>query len=184
MIVTDSMLKKIYEPGLWFLKSIHPSSDICDLVYDLAVKSGTRVLVKTQHNKEMQGNIITKVMKDHLDKASDQNERNWLEQDMSEYHEHGFFSYSEDMNEYAENGYFWRDTVILMDDLHEIGNYSNDIIILEDIKDLYYEDEKDLLKILQSNHVDAVRHKDTMIILVQEKNYGPASDFIKTHLFN
>ena len=184
MIVTDSMLKKIYMPGLWFLKSRHPSSDICDLVYDLAVKSGTRVLVKTQDNREMQGNIITKVMKDHLDKASDQNERDWLEQDMSEYHEHGFFSYSEDMNEYAENGYFWRDTVILMDDLHEIGNYSNDIIILEDINDLYYEDEKDLLKILQSNHVDAVRHKDTMIILVQEKNYGPASDFIETHLFN
>ena len=142
MIVTDSMLKKIYEPGLWFLKSIHPSSDICDLVYDLAVKSGARVLVKTQHNKEIQGDIITKVMNDHLDKASDQNERILLEQDMYEYHDHGFFSYSEEMNEYAENGYFWRDTVILMDDLHEIGNYSNDIIILEDMNDLHYEDVK------------------------------------------
>jgi hypothetical protein len=103
---------------------------------------------------------------------------------MYEYHDHGFFSYSEEMNEYAENGYFWRDTVILMDDLHEIGNYSNDIIILEDMNDLHYEDETDLLKILQLNHVDAIRHRDTIVVLVQEENYGPASDFIETHLFN
>ena len=184
MIVTESMMLKISEPGIWFMKSSEQITDISNLIYELSVKGCAHLFVNTQYLKEIKRDVVAKVMKDRLDEASDENERNWLEQDMSEYHEHGFFSYSEDMNEYAENGYFWRDTVILMDDLHEIGNYSNDIIILEDINDLYYEDEKDLLKILQSNHVDAVRHKDTMIILVQEKNYGPASDFIKTHLFN
>ena len=52
------------------------------------------------------------------------------------------------------------------------------------MNDLHYEDETDLLKILQLNHVDAIRHRDTMVVLVQEENYGPASDFIETHLFN
>ena len=183
MIVTDSMMQKVYEPGLWFLKSSRPSSDICDLIYELAVKGGARIFVKAQQNKNIQSNVITRVMKDRLDEATDQNERDWLEQEMTGYHEHGFFDYPEEMNDYIENGYFWNYTVILMDDLHEIGNYNNDIIILEDINDLQYGDEKDLLKILQLNHEDAIEYKDTMIILVQEKSYGPATEFIETHLF-
>ena len=154
MIVTDSMLQKVYEPGLWFLKSSRPSSDICDLIYELAVKGGAHIFVKAQQNKNIQRNVITRVMKDYLEEATDQNERNWMEQEIIGYHEQ-----------------------------HEIGNYNNDIIILEDINDLQYGDEKDLLKILQLNHEDAIEYKDTMIILVQEKSYGPATEFIETHLF-
>ena len=184
MILTDSMLQKVDMPGLWFLKSSRPSSDISDLIYELSVKGCAHFFVRSQFKREIQKDVLAKVMKDFLDEASDENERNWLEQEMSEHKEHGFFFYPEELNDYVENGYFWCDTVILMDDLHEIGNYSNDIIILEDMNDLHYEDETDLLKILQLNHVDAIRHRDTMVVLVQEENYGPASDFIETHLFN
>ena len=184
MIVSDSMMQKVDMPGLWFLKSNRPSSDISDLIYELSVKGCAHFFVRSQFKREIQKDVLAKVMKDFLDEASDENERNWLEQEMSEHKEHGFFFYPEELNDYVENGYFWCDTVILMDDLHEIGNYSNDIIILEDMNDLHYEDETDLLKILQLNHVDAIRHRDTMVVLVQEENYGPASDFIETHLFN
>ena len=38
MIVSDSMLQKVDMPGLWFLKSSRPSSDISDLIYELSVK--------------------------------------------------------------------------------------------------------------------------------------------------
>ena len=183
MIVTDSMLQKVYELGLWFLKSSRPSRDICDLIYELSVKGGAHIFVKTQHNKEIRENVLAKVMKDCLDEATDQNERVWLEQAMSEYHEYGFFYYPDEMNDYIENGYFWSYTVIMMDDLHEIGNYNNDLIILEDMNDLHYGDEKDLLTILQLNHKDAIDYKDTMIIIIQEKDYGPATEFIETHLF-
>ena len=184
MIVSDSMMQKVDMPGLWFLKSNRPLSDISDLIYELSVTGCAHFFVRSQFKREIQKDVLAKVMKDFLDEASDENERNWLEQEMSEHKEHGFFFYPEELNDYVENGYFWCDTVILMDDLHEIGNYSNDIIILEDMNDLHYEDETDLLKILQLNHVDAIRHRDTMVVLVQEENYGPASDFIETHLFN
>ena len=168
MIVSDSMMQKVDMPGLWFLKSNRPLSDISDLIYELSVKGCAHFFVRSQFKREIQKDVLAKVMKDFLD----------------EHKEHGFFFYPEELNDYVENGYFWCDTVILMDDLHEIGNYSNDIIILEDMNDLHYEDETDLLKILQLNHVDAIRHRDTMVVLVQEENYGPASDFIETHLFN
>ena len=38
MLVSDSMLQKVDMPGLWFLKSNRPSSDISDLIYELSVK--------------------------------------------------------------------------------------------------------------------------------------------------
>ena len=65
----------------------------------------------------------------------------------------------------------------------DIINFHNNNIILEDIFELGYDDEKDLLKILQLNQEDAIRINTTMIIFVQEKDYGSATEFIENHLF-
>ena len=48
MIVTDSMLQKVDMPGLWFLKSSRPSSDISDLIYELSVKGCAHFFVRSQ----------------------------------------------------------------------------------------------------------------------------------------
>ena len=186
MLVSDSMLQKVDMPGLWFLKSNRPSSDISDLIYELSVKGCAHFFVRSQFKREIQKDVLAKVMKDFLDEASDENERNWLEQEMSEYKEHGFFFYPEELNDYVENGYFWCDTAHFLDDLPsmpDIINFHNNNIILEDIFELGYDDEKDLLKILQLNQEDAIRINTTMIIFVQEKDYGPATEFIENHLF-
>ena len=186
MIVSDSMLQKVDMPGLWFLKSSRPSSDISDLIYELSVKGCAHFFVRSQFKREIQKDVLAKVMKDFLDGASDENEKNWLEQEMSEYKEHGFFYYPEELNDYVENGYFWCDTAHFLDDLPsmpDIINFDNNNIILEDISELKYDDEKDFLKILQLNQEDAIRINTTMIIFVQEKDYGPATEFIENHLF-
>ena len=186
MIVSDSMLQKVDMPGLWFLKSSRPSSDISDLIYELSVKGCAHFFVRSQFKREIQKEVLAKVMKDYLDGASDENERNRLELGMSEYKEHGFFYYPEELNDYVENGYFWCDTAHFLDDLPfmpDIINFDNNNIILEDIFELGYDDEKDLLKILQLNQEDAIRINTTMIIFVQEKDYGPATEFIENHLF-
>ena len=186
MIVSDSMLQKVDQPGLWFIKSNRPSSDISDLIYELSVKGCAHFFVWSQFKREIQKNVLAKVMKDYLNGASDESERNWMEQEMSEYKEHGFFYYPEELNDYVENGYFWCDTAHFLDDLPsmpEIINFDNNNIILEDIFDLKYDGEKDLLKIFQLNQEDAIRINTTVIIFVQEKNYGPATEFIENHLF-
>ena len=186
MIVSDSMMQKVDMPGLWFLKSNRPLSDISDLIYELSVKGCAHFFVRSQFKREIQKDVLAKVMKDFLDGASDENERNWLEREMSEYYEHGFFFYPEELNDYVENGYFWCDTAHFLDDLPsmpDIINFHNNNIILEDIFELGYDDEKDLLKILQLNQEDAIRINTTMIIFVQEKDYGPATEFIENHLF-
>ena len=66
----------------------------------------------------------------------------------------------------------------------DIINFDNNNIILEDISELEYDDEKDLLKILQLNQEDAIRINTTVIIFVQDKDYGPATEFIEKHLFD
>lgn len=187
MIVTDSMLQKVDMPGLWFLKSSRPSSDISDLIYELSVKGCAHYFVRSQFKREIQKEVLAKVIKDYLDGASDENERNWMEQELSEYREHGFFYYPEELNDYVENGYFWCDTAHFLDDLPSmpnITNFYNNKIILEDIFELEYDDEKDLLKILQLNQEDAIRINTTVIIFVQDKDYGPATEFIEKHLFD
>ena len=107
MIVTESMMLKISEPGIWFMKSSEQITDISNLIYELSVKGCAHLFVNTQYLKEIKRDVVAKVMKDRLDEASDENERNWLEQEMSEYYEHGFFFYPEEMNDYVENGSFW-----------------------------------------------------------------------------
>ena len=184
MIVSDSMLQKVDKPGLWFLKSSRPSSDISDLVYELGVNGSTHLYVRTQFKKEVHNNVISKIIKSIIDGASDVNERKWLEQEMLDYKEHGFSSNLQVMNDYIEEGFFWNDTVIMIDEIPLFClNYRNAIIILEDINDLGYDDETDFLKALQLYHEDAIRIKSTVIVLVQEKNYGSATEFIEKHLF-
>ena len=186
MIVSDSMMQKVDMPGLWCLKSNRPLSDISELIYELSVKGCAHFFVRSQFKREIQKDVLAKVMKDFLDKASDENERNWLEQEMSEHKEHGFFFYPEELNDYVENGYFWCDTAHFLDELPsmpDIINFHNNNIILEDIFELGYDDEKDFLKALQLYHEDAIRIKSTVIVLVQEKNYGSATECIEKHLF-
>ena len=184
MFVSDSMMQKVDVPGLWFLKSNRPSSDISDLVYELGVNGSTHLYVRTQFKKEVHNNVISKIIKGIIDGASDINERKWLEQEMLDYKEHGFSSNLQMMNDYIEEGFFWNDIVIMIDEIPLFClNYRNAIIILEDINDLRHDDEKDLLKILQLNQEDAIRINTTMIIFVQEKDYGPATEFIENHLF-
>lgn len=90
-VLTNSMMKRIAEPGIWFYKSNQPIAEISGLVYELSVMYGVPVTVLSSCNKSIQQDIIAKVRKNCIDTASNENERNWLEQEMSEYNTHGFF---------------------------------------------------------------------------------------------
>jgi len=184
MIVTESMMQKISEPGLWFMKSSQPIKDISNLIYELAVKGCAHLFVNTQYQKEIQRGVIAKVMKDLIDEASDEDERNWLEREMSEYYEHGFFFYPEEMNDYVENGSFWKEDVYLGDDSNlSIFDYPSKVAIVEGIDYLLFEEEKDLKENFLAIHEDAIVYEKNVIVMVQEESDGSASDYIERNLF-
>ena len=134
MILTDLMMQKISEPGLWFFKSYQPTTDIVNMVYELSVKSGVPVTVLSSCNKRIQQDIIARIRHNCIDTASNENERNWLEQEMAEYNAHGFFFHPQEMNVYVENGPFWSDYVHFDDE--EWLNFSccpYDVVLIDDI---------------------------------------------------
>jgi hypothetical protein len=184
MIVTESMMLKISEPGIWFMKSSEQITDISNLIYELSVKGCAHLFVNTQYLKEIKRDVVAKVMKDRLDEASDENERNWLEQEMSEYYEHGFFFYPEEMNDYVENGSFWKEDVYLGDDSNlSIFDYPSKVAIVEGLNYLPFDEDKSIKDNLQFIHEDAIEYGKSVIVLCQEKYYESAKEFIEANLF-
>ena len=64
---SKAMLQKVDMPGLWFLKSNRPLSDISDLIYELSVKGCAHFFVRSQFKREIQKDVLAKVMKDYLE---------------------------------------------------------------------------------------------------------------------
>lgn len=181
--LTDFFIKKLSESGLWFLRSKQPMEDISSLLYELAVKMGVPVTVLSQNKKQVQNAVIAKVGQDIIKSAHTENEKNWLEDEMSEYHTHGFFFHPDEMNDYVPNGPFWSEYVSFCEeDKLVLGNCPHKTVIVEDINALYYDDERVLPQILTLNNEEAVRNHYTVIVLHQAKKYGIATKFIDRHL--
>ena len=113
VIFTDSQLQKLNKPGLWFVCSEHPASELKQYIYDFAVESGLPIVVYSgRSKKEIQNAVIDRIKTKCIENAENENERNWLEQEMMEYNNHGFFWYSEELNDFIPNGSFWRNSLM------------------------------------------------------------------------
>ena len=181
--LTDFIIKKLSESGLWFLRSKQPMEDISSLLYELAVKMGVPVTVLSQNKKQIQNAVIAKVGQDIIKSAHTENEKNWLEDEMSEYHTHGFFFHPDEMNDYVPNGPFWSEYVSFCEeDKLVLDNCPHKTVIVEDINALCYDDERVLPQILTLNNEEAVRNHYTVIVLLLAKKCGIATRFIDRHL--
>ena len=181
--LTDFIIKKLSESGLWFLRSKQPMEDISSLLYELAVKMGVPVTVLSQNKKQIQNAVIAKVRQDFIKSAHTECEKNWLEDEMLEYHTHGFFFYPEEMNDFVPNGPFWAEYVSFCDDDKIIlSNCKHKTVLVEDINALCYDEEKVLPQIFTLNNEEAIRNNYTVIILFQAKDYGIATKYIDRHL--
>ena len=170
--LTDFIIKKLSESGLWFLRSKQPMEDISSLLYELAVKMGVPVTVLSQNKKQIQNAVIAKVRQDFIKSAHTECEKNWLEDEMLEYHTHGFFFYPEEMNDFLLNGPFWAEYVSFCDeDKIILSNCKHKTVLVEDINALCYDEEKVLPQIFTLNNEETIRNNYTVIILFQAKDY-------------
>ena len=59
VIFTYSLLQKLNKPGLWFVCSEHPASELKQYIYDFAVESGLPIVVYSGiPKKEIQNAVI------------------------------------------------------------------------------------------------------------------------------
>lgn len=92
--------ENLNKPGVWFVRSTRPSIELCRYVYDIAVELGKPIVVYSSIPKrEIQNKIIEIIKRNRIEATTSELERNWLEDELSEYNSHGFFWYPKDMND-------------------------------------------------------------------------------------
>lgn len=169
VICTDSLFQKLHKPGLWVVKSMRPCWDISHFIYEMVYKGGMSVDIFSTNKKEIQNEVVAMISQDCIDNASDENERNWLEQEMAEFNTHGFFWHPEEMNDYVGNGSFWSHYAIIKDDnllIH--SNCVHSIALVDSIERLWVKEEKDIPRIITEIDSDAKVYKKSAIVFLSE----------------
>ena len=180
--------KKLSEPGLWFVRTNHFASEISRYIYDFAVELGLRVVVFSATSMiEIQNEVIDILKEKCLEKASDENERNWLEQELREYNVHGFFFYPEELNDYVHDGLFWEEYCHfgeLRD--FDLYNFTDKLYLIDSPSELsYYSFESDkefeFLKALPLEK-ETIESKKTLIVFVSPTDSCIDDTFVNNHL--
>lgn len=184
MVISDYVIKKLSQPGLRFVKARGTGMNISKFVYELTYKGGISVDIYSCAKKEIQTNVISMIRSDCIGSASDENERNWLEQEMSEYNTHGFFWYPEEMNDYIDNGLFWINYAIFKENSLRLLNCVHRVILVDDLKDLEYEGESRLLNILALIDIDAKQYQKSVVIFLSESYPSEIRRFVEMRLLN
>ena len=148
--------EKLNKPGLWFVCSGQPATELKQYVYDFAVESGLPIVVE--------------------------NERDWLEQEMTEYDNHGFFWYPEELNDFIPNGFFWNNYVFF--DEFKILSFTNSfshLYLIDNLSELSHDYGSDYSRALTSIEQEAVEYN---IMTVQEIFNTKAVQEIETEILN
>ena len=166
MEIVDS-IEKFSQPGLWLVKSIQPISDVSRFIYEIGVELGQPLTVLTFAKRELQNEVFSLIREDCLESASNEPEYNWLEQGLSEYNTHGSLWHPEELNDYLPNGSFWSNYVQFdADGWLSLANCSFNIILVDDVAKMWWEDESELSRILPMVEKDAIEKKKTVFLFV------------------
>lgn len=169
MELSESIIKKISQPGLWIMKSMQPCRDISQFIYEMVYKGGMFVDIFSSNKREIKNEVVALIRQDCIDNVSDENERNWIEQEMSEYNTHGFFWHPEEMNDYVDNGVFWSSYAIIKDDnLLVHSNCVHGIALVDGLEKLWVEEEKDIPTKIKEVNSDAKVYKKSAIMFLSD----------------
>ncbi len=173
--------EKLNKPGLWFVCSGQPATELKQHVYNFAVESGLPIVVYSGiPQKEIQNAVIDRIKTKYLENATDEKERNWLEQEMMEYNNHGFFWYPEELNDFIPKGSFWRNYVYF--DEFKILSFTNsfsNLYLIDNLLELSHDYGSDYSQALTSIEQEAVEHNKTIIVFVSPNDsyYDSTRDF-------
>lgn len=164
MEIVDS-LDKIIRPGLWLVKSRQSVVDLSRFVYEIGVELGQPLTILSSAKREIKDEVVALIRRNYLEGTPDKLERDWLEQELTEYYTHGFFWHPEELNDYSSGGSFWSSYVQFdADGWLSLANCSYNIILVDDPSSLWWEDETDIKRILPLVEKDAIEKKKTVFV--------------------
>lgn len=173
--------EKLNKPGLWFMRSIQPAKELGRYVYELTVELGRPIVVYSNSSKkEIQNTVIDLIKTKCIENAPDITERVWLEQAMSEYNTHGLICHPEERNEFIPDDSFWSEYVFF--DEFKILSFTNSfshLYLIDNLSELWLDDEGNLSQSLLSIEKEAVEYKKTIIVFVSPNDsyYDSTRDF-------
>ena len=177
--------EKLNVPGIWFVCSEEPANQLSRYVYDLAVELGLPIVVYSNSTKkEIQNEVLGFIKAKCIEAASDELERNWLEQEMMEYNNHGFFWYPEELNDYVPNGSFWTNYVYF--DEFKVLSFTNtfsNLYLIDNLSELRYDGDSELSQSLPLIEKEAIEFKKTLVVFIASPNIEIPSEFVENHLF-
>ena len=181
IMVKVKKYEKLNKPGLWFVCSGQPATELKQHVYNFAVESGLPIVVYSGiPKKEIQNAVINRIKTKCLENATDEKERDWLEQEMMEYNNHGFFWYPEELNDFIPNGFFWNNYVDI--DEFKVLSFTNcfsNLYLIENLSELWLDEDDYLSQDLILIEKEAIEYKKTVIVFVSPNDpyYDSTRDF-------
>ncbi len=159
--------------------SEHPATELKQYVYDFAVESGLPIVVySSMSKKEIQNAVIDLVKAKCIESVANENERDWLELEMTEYDNHGFFWYPEELNDFIPNGFFWNNYVFFdefkilsftncFSNLHHMQSYKYKTLAFDSQKRVEW--MKELIEKYEAFYMQ--RHKNCVVCIGTSSDY-------------
>lgn len=183
MVLSDLLLNKISAPGLWLIKSRNSSMDISQLVFDLAVMGSMFLKIYSSCKERINSTVMSMIINDRMDSTIDAEDRLYVENDVSDFYEHGSFGMMTELNDYLPNGCFWEDQVWICDyDPLFIENSICKTIIVDEVK-TFNNDASSANFLRQTNRL-AIQEEKSVFLFINEHTINLNDHFIDKRLIN
>ena len=185
MALSNLLLSKASQPGLWLIKSRNSIIDICQLVFDLAFMGSMFLEIYSSDKERIVNMVISMIIKDRLHDASDPSERVIIENDISAYHERGCFCSLTELNDFLIESEFWERQVWIYDyDPLFVENSSRNTIIVDYVNKFNKYNEASFANFLRQTNRLALREKKSVFMFMNEYTSDFSGEFIRKRLIN
>ena len=183
MALSNLLLTKASQPGLWLIKSRNSSMDISQLVFDLAVGGSMFLEIYTSCKEQITSTVMSLIINDRMGDTTDADKRFYVENDISDYYEHGSFWMMPELNDFLPNGDFWERQVWIRDyDPLFIENSICETIIVDDVNT--FNNEASFANFLRQTNRLALQERKSVFLLMNEYTSVFSSAFIRERLIN
>lgn len=185
MALSNLLLTKTSQPGLWLIKSRNSSMDISKLVFDLAVSGSMFLEIYSTDKERITSNVMSMIIKDRQSNTTDADNRFYVENDISDYYEHGSFWIMPELNDFLPNGDFWERQVWIRDyDPLFIENSICKTILVDDVNTLNKHNEASFAYFLRQTNRLALQEKKSVFLFMNEYTSDYSGGFIRERLIN
>lgn len=152
----------------------------------MAFNGGLFLQIYSSSKESIVNTVISIATNDRLLDTTDSAQRFMIENDISYFHDTGYFLVQDELNELIPNGSFWEYQVMIQDfdPLFLCNCERGHVIFIDDINVFKRNYDGPLIDSLRNLNKLAIKENRTAFIFVQDNSYALKNDFIFYRLIN